>query len=100
MGETAHHFKNAIAYKFYDETYETKLLNIEWSMGRTGILTPIAVFESIDIDGSIISRASLHNLTIMKELLGNPYVGQKLWVSKRNMIIPQVEEAEKYFGTD
>ena len=79
LGETAHHFKNAIAYKFYDETYETKLLNIEWSMGRTGILTPIAVFESIDIDGSVISRASLHNIDIMKQTLhGNGWLGQKI----------------------
>lgn len=95
LGETAHHFKNAIAYKFYDETYETKLLNIEWSMGRTGILTPIAVFESIDIDGSIISRASLHNIDIMKQTLhGNGWQGQKLEIYKANMIIPQVYSAE------
>ena len=96
LGETAHHFKNAIAYKFYDETYETKLLNIEWSMGRTGILTPIAVFESIDIDGSIISRASLHNIDIMKQVLhGNGWQGQKLEVYKANMIIPQIYSAEE-----
>lgn len=96
LGETAHHFKNAIAYKFYDETYGTKLLNIEWSMGRTGILTPIAVFESIDIDGSIISRASLHNIDIMKQTLhGNGWKGQKLEIYKANMIIPQVYSAEE-----
>ena len=96
LGETAHHFKNAIAYKFYDETYETKLLNIEWSMGRTGILTPIAVFEPIDIDGSIISRASLHNIDIMKQVLhGNGWQGQKLEVYKANMIIPQIYSAEE-----
>ena len=96
LGETAHHFKNAIAYKFYDETYETKLLNIEWSMGRTGILTPIAVFESIDIDGSIISRASLHNIDIMKQTLhGNGWQGQKLEIYRANMIIPQVYSAEE-----
>lgn len=96
LGETAHHFKNAIAYKFYDETYETKLLNIEWSMGRTGILTPIAIFEPIDIDGSIISRASLHNIDIMKQTLhGNGWQGQKLEVYKANMIIPQIYSAEE-----
>lgn len=100
LGETSHHFKNAIAYKFYDETYTTRLLDIEWTMGRTGILTPVAIFEPIDIDGSTVERASLHNVSVMKEVLGNPYVGQKLWVSKRNMIIPQIEEAERYFGTD
>ena len=96
QGETAHHFKNAIAYKFYDDEYETTLQNIEYSMGRTGILTPIAVYEDIDIDGSVCNRASLHNLSIMTELLGDlPYKGEKIWIYKANMIIPQVSKAEK-----
>ena len=95
-GETAHHFKNAIAYKFYDDEYETTLQNIEYSMGRTGILTPVAVYEDIDIDGSVCNRASLHNLSIMTELLGDlPYKGEKIWIYKANMIIPQVSKAEK-----
>lgn len=96
QGETAHHFKNAIAYKFYDDEYETTLQNIEYSMGRTGILTPIAVYEDIDIDGSVCNRASLHNLSIMTELLGDlPYKGERIWIYKANMIIPQVSKAEK-----
>lgn len=96
QGETAHHFKNAIAYKFYDDEYETTLQDIEYSMGRTGILTPVAVYEDIDIDGSICNRASLHNLSIMTELLGDlPYKGEKIWIYKANMIIPQVSKAEK-----
>lgn len=96
QGETAHHFKNAIAYKFYDDEYETTLQNIEYSMGRTGILTPVAVYDDIDIDGSICNRASLHNLSIMKDLLGGfPYKGEKIWIYKANMIIPQVSKAEK-----
>ena len=96
QGETAHHFKNAIAYKFYDDEYETTLQNIEYSMGRTGILTPVAVYEDIDIDGSVCNRASLHNLSIMTELLGDlPYRGEKIWIYKANMIIPQVSKAEK-----
>jgi len=96
QGETAHHFKNAIAYKFYDEEYETKLLNIEYTMGRTGILTPVAIFEPVDDGDSIIERASLHNLNIMKEILGeNPYQGQRIWVCKQNAIIPQIVRAEK-----
>ena len=96
LGATSHHFKNAIAYKFYDETYTTHLRDIEWTMGRTGVLTPVAVFDPIDMDGSIVERASLHNVSVMNELLGKPYYGQKIWVSKRNMIIPQIEEAEKW----
>lgn len=96
LGKTTHHFKNAIAYKFYDETESTKLLNIEWTMGRTGVLTPVAIFEPVELEGTTVERASLHNLSIMDELLGKPYKGQKLWISKRNMIIPQIEKAEKW----
>lgn len=94
LGETAHHFKDALAYKFYDEVYTTQLLNIEWSMGRTGVLTPIAIFEPIDIDGSTVERASLHNISVMKELLGEkPYLRQSLEIYRANMIIPQVYSA-------
>lgn len=95
LGETAHHFKNAIAYKFYDEIYSTKLQKIDWTMGRTGTLTPVAVFDPIEIEGSIIERASLHNISIMEEILGIPYSCQKLEVYKSNMIIPQIYSAEK-----
>jgi DNA ligase (NAD+) len=95
-GRTEHHFKGGLAYKFYDETYETNLKNIEWTMGRTGVFTPVAVFDPIDIDGSTVERASLHNLSILKEKLGqHPYEGQKLWICKKNQIIPYVEKAEK-----
>lgn len=94
QGETAHHFKNAIAYKFYDETYATTLRNIEWSMGRTGILTPVAVFDTIDIDGSEVSRANLHNLSILNDILDTPWRGQTIYVYKANMIIPQIQKAD------
>ena len=94
-GKTDHHFKGGIAYKFYDEEYETRLLNIEWSMGRTGALTPVAIFEPVEIDGTEVSRASLSNLSVMEDTLGKPYINEKLWVTKRNMIIPKVERAEK-----
>lgn len=94
-GKTDHHFKGGMAYKFYDEEYETTLQDIEWTMGRTGVLTPVAVFEPIEIDGSVVSRASLSNISILKETLEKPYKGQKVWVSKRNMIIPKIERAEK-----
>ena len=95
LGETAHHFKNAIAFKFYDEVYETSLKDIEWTMGRTGILTPVAVFDTIDIDGSEVSRASLHNISVMEETLGAPYINQTVSVFKANMIIPQIASADK-----
>ena len=100
LGQTSHHFNNAIAYKFYDETYETKLKYIQWTMGRTGVLTPVAVFEPIEIDGAIVERASLHNVSVMKEIMGVCYAGQKIEVFKANQIIPQIKSAEKYdYGT-
>lgn len=94
-GRTDHHFKGGLAYKFYDEEYETKLRDIDWTMGRTGVLTPVAVFDPVDADGSIIERASLHNYSVMKELLGEPFIGERLKVCKMNMIIPQVVSAKK-----
>lgn len=95
-GRTDHHFKGGLAYKFYDEEYETTLKDIEWSMGRTGVLTPVAIFDSIDIDGSECSRASLHNLSVLNETLGvHPYIGQKITVYKANEIIPQIGSADK-----
>ena len=99
-GRTDHHFKGGLAYKFYDEEYETKLIDIEWSMGRTGVLTPVAIFEPIDIDGSTVERASLHNVSIMKETLGEPYGYQSIKVAKMNMIIPQIVGAEKDMPKD
>lgn len=95
LGSTAHHFNNAIAYKFFDELYDTQLKDIEWTMGRTGVLTPVAIFDPVDADGSTIERASIHNLSIMEETLGIPFVNQKLKIFKANMIIPQIYEAEK-----
>lgn len=89
LGATSHHFNNAIAYKFYDEVYETSVIKIEWGMGRTGVLTPVAVFEPVEIDGSIVERASLHNLSILEEMKLK-YQGQKVEVFKANAIIPQI----------
>lgn len=95
-GRTDHHFRGGLAYKFYDEEYETKLVDIEWTMGRTGVLTPVAIVEPIDTGDSIVERASLHNLTVMHETLGEfPYIGQPVKLIKSNMIIPQIVWAEK-----
>lgn len=95
LGSTSHHANNAMAYKFYDETYETALKDIEWSLGRTGVLTPVAVFEPVDTEDSIIERASLHNASMLEETLhGIGWPGQKIKVAKMNMIIPQIVEAE------
>lgn len=95
LGQTTHHFKNALAYKFYDELFVSSLESIDWTMGRTGVLTPVAEFKPIEMDGSIVSRASLHNLSVMEELLGIPFKGQEVQVFKANMIIPQISQAER-----
>lgn len=89
-GRTDHHFRGGLAFKFYDDLYETKLIDIEWTQGKTGTLTPTAIFKTVQIDGCDISRASLHNISIIKKLgLTNNCTVK---VSKRNEIIPQVEE--------
>ena len=94
-GRTDHHFKGGLAYKFYDETYETTVKNIEWTMGRTGQLTPVLIYDDIEIDGAICNRASLHNISIMTQLMGGAYPGQKVYIYKANQIIPQVESAQE-----
>lgn len=94
LGETGHHARAAYAFKFYDEEYETTLRDIEWSMGRTSILTPIAIFDPIEIDGTTVSRASMHNVSVLMQTLTTPYRGQKVYVAKMNMIIPQIVRAE------
>lgn len=97
LGQTSHHMKNGIAYKRKDDAYETELVNIEYDVGKSGVLTPVAIFEPVEIEGSVVERASLSNISIMEQTLGKPYVGQKIYVSKRNMVIPKVEYGEKIY---
>ena len=95
-GRTDHHFKGGLAYKFYDEEYETRLKYIDYDVSRNGVLTPVAVFEPIDIDGSTVERASLHNMSVMYDTLGrDPYHGERIKIIKANQIIPQVVWADK-----
>ncbi len=94
LGTTGHHPKHSLAYKFYDDIYPTRLLDVEFTMGKTGVLTPTAVFELVEIDGTMVERASLHNISIMKSL-GIVSKYQEIGVYKANMIIPQIEYAEK-----
>lgn len=89
LGSTGHHSRAAYAFKFYDELYETKLLDIEWTMGKTNTLTPTAVFETVNIDGADVSKSSLHNISIIKKLgLTNNCTVR---VYKANQIIPQID---------
>ena len=93
LGTTSHHSNAAYAFKFYDELTETTLRDVEWTLGRTSVLTPTAVFDSVDIDGSSVSRASLHNISIMKNL--GLTKNCTIRVFKANQIIPQVYSADK-----
>lgn len=89
-GRTGHHYKDGLAYKFEDEQYETILRDIEWTPTRSGEIAPVGIFDTVEIDGCEVSRASLHNLTFIKNLKLVP--GNRILVSKRNMIIPHIEE--------
>ena len=90
LGSTAKFPRNAFAFKWADEIRETTLKEIEWSPSRTGLINPIAVFEPVELEGTTVSRASVHNVSIVKELqLG---IGDSIQVYKANMIIPQIAE--------
>jgi DNA ligase (NAD+) len=89
LGATGHHLRSQLAFKFYDEVYETKLLDIDWTLGRTGQITPTAVFEPVEIDGTTVERASVHNVSILTKL--DLHVGDTIEVFKANMIVPQVQ---------
>ena len=95
LGSTSHHFNNGIAYKVANDSVETELINIEYTIGKTGVLTPVAIFKPVEIDGSIVERASLHNLSVMNEIMGTPFIGQHIGVYKSNLIIPQIRWAEE-----
>ena len=90
LGSTAKFPRNACAFKWKDETRETVLKEIEWSPSRTGLINPVAIFEPVELEGTTVSRASVHNISILKELeLG---IGDHILVYKANMIIPQIAE--------
>lgn len=92
LGMTGHHPRGSIAMKWTDETVETTLCNVEWSVGKTGIITPVAEFDTVRLGlGSDVRRASMHNLSIMKKL--DPHIGGKVSVYLANLIIPQIAEA-------
>lgn len=97
LGQTAKFPRNAIAFKWADETRETKLIRVEWSPSRTGLINPVAVFEPVELEGTTVTRASLHNVSILKGFqLGE---GDEITVYKANMIIPQVAENLTRSGT-
>lgn len=90
LGRTAKFPRNAMAFKWTDETAETTLREIEWSASRTGLINPVAVFDPVELEGTQVSRASVHNISIVESLkLG---IGDRIKVFKANMIIPQIAE--------
>ena len=90
LGETAKFPRDSIAFKWQDEIKETTLREIEWSASRTGLINPVAIFDPVELEGTTVSRASVHNISVMRELaLG---IGDTITVYKANMIIPQIAE--------
>ncbi|MDD7771026.1 MAG: NAD-dependent DNA ligase LigA, partial [Suipraeoptans intestinalis] len=90
LGQTSKFPRDSMAFKWEDEKRETTLLSIEWSPSRTGLINPVAIFEPVELEGTTVSRASVHNISILEELeLG---IGDRLLVYKANMIIPQIAE--------
>ena len=90
LGATSHHSNAAYAFKFGDETYETVLRDVEWNTTRTGIIAPVAVFDEVDLDGALTTRATLHNLSIIEQLeLG---IGDTITVYRSNMVIPKIDD--------
>ena len=90
LGVTAKFPRDSIAFKWQDETAETALREIEWSASRTGLINPVAIFDPVELEGTTVSRASVHNISVMKELkLG---IGDRITVYKANMIIPQISD--------
>ena len=97
LGTTAKFPRDSIAFKWADETEKTRLLEVEWSASRTGLINPVAIFEPVQLEGTTVSRASIHNVSIVESLeLG---LGDELMVYKANMIIPQISENLTRSGT-
>lgn len=90
LGATGHHVRSQLAFKFGDEIYETTLLDVEWNTTRSGLISPVAVFEPVDLDGALTTRATLHNLSIIKQLeLG---IGDTITIYRSNMVIPKIDD--------
>lgn len=90
LGATEHHLNSQIAFKFEDDVYETILRDVTWDVGRSGVISPVAVFDEVDLDGALTTKATLHNLSVIEELeLG---IGDTITVYRSNMVIPKVDE--------
>lgn len=91
MGRTDKFFRHSMAYKYEDELFETKLTNIEWNTSRSGLINPVAVFEPIDLNGAVTTRATLHNITYIKDMMLG--IGDRIRVYRSNMVIPKIHDS-------
>lgn len=91
MGRTDKFFRHSMAYKYEDELFETILTNIEWNTSKTGLINPIAIFEPVDLNGAITTRATLHNITYIKDMMLG--IGDRIRVYRSNMVIPKVHDS-------
>ena len=99
LGLTIHHPRNQIAFKFYDDLYSTILRDVKWTLGKTGVITPTAIFDTVEIDGTSVRQANMHNISIMKNL--GAEIGKTCYVYKANMIIPQIKSFDDpYFNIE
>jgi len=96
LGSTAHHPRYAIAYKFQGDSGTTTLKDVEWSVSRSGVITPIAIVEPVELSGAMVGRASLHNLSILRQLIGDGLaIGARVVMMRRGGVIPHLESVEK-----
>lgn len=91
MGRTDKFFRHSMAYKYEDELFETVLTNIEWNTSKTGLINPVAIFEPVDLNGAITTRATLHNITYIKDMMLG--IGDRIRVYRSNMVIPKVHDS-------
>lgn len=91
MGRTDKFFRHSMAYKYEDELFETVLIDIEWNTSKTGLINPVAIFEPVDLNGAITTRATLHNITYIKDMMLG--IGDRIRVYRSNMVIPKVHDS-------
>lgn len=91
MGRTDKFFRHSMAYKYEDELFETVLTDIEWNTSKTGLINPVAIFEPVDLNGAITTRATLHNITYIKDMMLG--IGDRIRIYRSNMVIPKVHDS-------
>lgn len=91
MGRTDKFFRHSMAYKYEDELFETMLTDIEWNISKTGLINPVAIFQPVDLNGAITTRATLHNITYIKDMMLG--IGDRIRVYRSNMVIPKVHDS-------